>query len=672
MNIITLNQGINLVCFNKNDTFTKILDPIKSKINTISSLKNNLIKSSVYLDIAGERTLIGNLQQIDYNCAYYITCNDSTTLSYSKTYLPKIELKLQAGNNLVGFDNSENIDVEKVINYPQINTISTLDGNIINASININAQFIGNIKSIKQNKGYIINTTDSITIDIYKYDNVNMSVQYTNTHDSVTLNIYKINAKIQNNALVTESNQNLILTQSLDSTTYNFNLPHGIYNITFMINCEHGECGTNYGNYKINIGDSTIVNQSNFTKENTTTIFCRYDSTFIHSSLTYEDYILNMEEKMKNINNLFPDLTRYYSLGKSQDGAYDLWVIEISGDLSKTDGKPFLRYIGNMHGNEPSGRALLIWFTEWLCDEYYEGNPRVVNLLNNSTIQILPSMNPWGFFQNPRRRYNSRNYDLNRNFPDQYIPNTSGLYEAETNLVMNWNSNNPQVILSANFHEGAKIVSYPYDGDGNLISGVSGTENNTVDNDMLILLAKRYTQNMFPKLTNLNSIPSKNFGIINGADWYTLYGGMQDWEYINHNILSTTIELSVNKNLDPKYLDDLKIASMSTDGTTIDGGGMLAYFEGAFQGIHGIVLDTSGNPISDATVQLYQNGAHYGSPIKSKSKGDFYKLVPYGSYIIKVEKIGFDNFVNGIFVSEIGNNISLVTKLTATLIASSA
>jgi carboxypeptidase D len=95
-------------------------------------------------------------------------------------------------------------------------------------------------------------------------------------------------------------------------------------------------------------------------------------------------------------------------------------------------------------------------------------------------------------------------------------------------------------MLSANFHEGAKIISYPYDGDGNLIPGISGTENNTVDNDIYKILAKKYSQNMFPKLTYLNSVPSKDFGIINGADWYTLYGGMQDWEYLQkiqiHNI----------------------------------------------------------------------------------------------------------------------------------------
>ena len=140
-----------------------------------------------------------------------------------------------------------------------------------------------------------------------------------------------------------------------------------------------------------------------------------------------------------------------------------------------------------MHGNEPSGRALIIWFIEWLCDEYYEGNPRVVNLLNRCTLQFLPSMNPWGFFQSTRNRYNSRNYDLNRNFPDQYVATSSNAYEAETNLVMSWTTNNPQLILSGNFHEGAKIISYPYDGDENMIPGISGNINASEDNNMYIL-----------------------------------------------------------------------------------------------------------------------------------------------------------------------------------------
>lgn len=672
MNSINLYEGINLVCFNKEDTIAKTLDPIKEKVTTISSLKNNIINSSIYMNIGNQRMLIGGLQNFEYNLAYYITCNDSATLTYSKSYIADGNIKLYTGNNLIGFSNTKDISINKVLNYSEINTVSSLENNTINASININNNYIGSITKLKENLGYIINTTDSVTIDIYKNDLVNMSVKYDKIHstDSVMLKIYKANVKIVGDNLLTDSNQNLLLSQNLDSSVFNFSIPHGIYNITFDTNCEHTECGTNHGNYRINVGDSIVVNQNNYTKENTTTIFARYDSTFIHSSLTYEDYIINMEEKMKNINELFPNISKYYSLGKSQDGNYDLWVMEISGDLSKTKGKPYLRYIGNMHGNEPSGRALIIWFIEWLCDEYYEGNSRVVNLLNKCTLQFLPTMNPWGFHQTSRNRYNSRGYDLNRNFPDQYVSLSSYVFEAETQLVMNWNLNSPQVILSGNFHEGAKIMSYPYDGDASMQPGLTGNENLTEDSIMYKIIAKEYSQNMYPKLSLTNSYPRKEHGIINGADWYTLYGGMQDWEYLTYDIMSITIELSVGKNLDPSYLDDLKYENLSSDGKIIDGGAMLAYFESAFQGIHGVILDTSGNPISEAIIQIYQNGQEFGSSVKSKEEGDFYKLLPYGSYIIKVEKTGYDTYVNGTFIQDVNSNIQNVTTMTITLITS--
>jgi hypothetical protein len=672
MNTINFNQGINLVCFNKNDTFIKILDSVKYKISTISSLHNNEIKSSVFINIGANRLLIGDLQNINFNYAYYVTCTEAFTISYTKSYVTSAKIQLYQGNNLLGFSNTKNIDINKVLDYPVINTISSLNGNIINASININSNFIGDISILEENIGYIINSSDSVTIDIYKNDKVNMSVQYikSNEHDNITLEIYKTDAKMDNNTVISNPTRNLYISQVLDSSVYNFEVPHGIYNITFMNDCDHSECGTNYGNYKITVGNSIVVNQNNYTKENTTSIFTRYDSTFIHSSLTYEDYVVNMEDKMKNIHGLFPNITKYYSIGKSQDGNYDMWVMEVSGDLSKTTNKPFVRYIGNMHGNEPSGRALIIWFIEWLCDEYYEGNSRVVKLLNNTTIQFLPTLNPWGFHQSDRKRHNSRSYDLNRNFPDQYITTASNAYEAETNNIMNWNANNRQVILSANFHEGAKIISYPFDGDQTMISGITGTPNITPDNKMYIYLSKKYSQNMNPKLNLINSYPSKEFGIINGADWYTLYGGMQDWEYNTYDIMSTTIELSINKNNDDTILDNLKYENLSTDGKNIDGGGMLAYLETAFQGIHGHIYDINGLPIEDATIEIYQNGIEYGTPIKSKQMGDFYKMLPYGSYIITIEKTGYDNYVNGIFINEINDDISQVTQITATLVIS--
>ena len=106
MNSINLYEGINLVCFNKEDTISKTLDSIKEKVTTISSLKNNIINSSIYMNIGNQRMLIGGLQNFEYNLAYYITCNDSATLTYSKSYIADGNIRLYTGNNLIGFSNT--------------------------------------------------------------------------------------------------------------------------------------------------------------------------------------------------------------------------------------------------------------------------------------------------------------------------------------------------------------------------------------------------------------------------------------------------------------------------------------------------------------------------------------------------------------------------------------
>ena len=53
-------------------------------------------------------------------------------------------------------------------------------------------------------------------------------------------------------------------------------------------------------------------------------------------------------------------------MGQSADGA-QLWVLTLGGDLAAEKPRPAFRYIANMHGDEPSGRQLLLGLAEWLC-----------------------------------------------------------------------------------------------------------------------------------------------------------------------------------------------------------------------------------------------------------------------------------------------------------------
>lgn len=272
----------------------------------------------------------------------------------------------------------------------------------------------------------------------------------------------------------------------------------------------------------------------------------------------------DMTRLLTDYSTKFPDITRFYSIGESVQGR-KLWVMEISSKPGRHQvGVPEFKYVANMHGNEAVGRELLLRLVKEFCDGY-QRDAEITRLVNTTRIHLMPSMNPDGFElafnsgTDMKRdwllgRTNANDVDLNRNFPDQFFGLTSGKPQPETTAVMKWIESNP-FVLSANLHGGSLVANYPFDDTPNGEATYSGSP----DDDIFRALAKTYSENHATMhLKNppwpCPEVPADHFkdGITNGAKWYSVTGGMQDYNYVKSNCFEVTIEQGCKK-FPPSY-----------------------------------------------------------------------------------------------------------------------
>lgn len=339
--------------------------------------------------------------------------------------------------------------------------------------------------------------------------------------------------------------------------------------------------------------------------------------------LEYHDYD-ELTQFMQDIARSFPNITNVFSIGQSVAGR-ELWTIEITDNPGVRErGEPEFKYVGNMHGDETVGREMLVELINYLTANYGKV-ARVTNLIDTTRIFITPSMNPDGF--EAGRRANNRGVDLNRDFPDQFTdpdPSTDGR-QPETVAVMEFTAQH-KFTLSANLHGGAVCANYPFDGLANEAQcgrAISATP----DNDVVVDLALTYSRNN-PEMYSSTSFED---GITNGAEWYCLYGGMQDWNYIWMGDMDVTMELS-----NVKYPAASQLAGYWDDNRE----SLLAYIEKIHTGVTGVVTSgRTGLPIEDAAITV--TGRTGFSVYTEGQFGEYHRILLPGTYTLTASKSGY-------------------------------
>ncbi|EDV22434.1 uncharacterized protein TRIADDRAFT_28479 [Trichoplax adhaerens] len=347
-----------------------------------------------------------------------------------------------------------------------------------------------------------------------------------------------------------------------------------------------------------------------------------------------------LTDLLHKYNKMFPSITRLHSIGQSVKKR-EIWAFQISDKPNVTEkGEPWFKYVANIHGDEAVGRQMLIYLIQYLCQQY-SIDQRIKHIVDSVNIFIVPTMNPDGFERAQEGncdapssfgRNNANNVDLNRNFPDQFS-NKNQHHQPETLAMMNWIDKYP-FVLSASLHGGSVVASYPFDDshDHKESGYYSKSPDDAVFRHLAAIYANHHTTMHFGK-PNCSDTPNDFFnnGITNGAEWYDVSGGMQDYNYLHSNCFEITLELSCCKYPSSKKLKEEWNRNRDA---------LIAYIKQAQIGIHGCVYDNSTihkNGIIGATISV--SGINYN--IRTAQFGDFWRLLLPGRYTLIASAPGY-------------------------------
>ncbi|HRQ68214.1 MAG TPA: M14 family zinc carboxypeptidase, partial [Candidatus Syntrophosphaera sp.] len=301
-------------------------------------------------------------------------------------------------------------------------------------------------------------------------------------------------------------------------------------------------------------------------------------------------------------------------------------VAKISDNVASEEKEPEVLLTSTIHGDETTGWILMLRLIDTLLSQYGT-NPRLTNIVNSMELYIGPNTNPDGTYYGGNntvsnaRRYNANGVDLNRNYPNYDGSLNQGAIQPETQALMDF-ANAHSFVFGANYHGGAEVVNYPWD----------YTYTRHPDDAWFLSSSLVYASNAQANGPSGYFTGISSNGVTNGADWYSIAGGRQDWMNYTRNGREVTIECSNTK---------MPAASTMPNYWNYNYEAMLSYLELALDGIHGTVVDAYGNPLS-ATISISGYDNTYSTVETDATHGDFYRYLQPGTYTLTVTTPGYD------------------------------
>ncbi|MEI6821437.1 MAG: M14 family zinc carboxypeptidase, partial [Bacteroidota bacterium] len=349
-----------------------------------------------------------------------------------------------------------------------------------------------------------------------------------------------------------------------------------------------------------------LINDALIVPENQTTI---QPANTSFQAINYYPSYTAYDSMMTAFSTNYPNICRIINI-KTLNSGRKLLFAKISKNPDVKENEPTFLYTSSMHGDEITGYILMLDLINYLLTNYGI-DPRITRMIDSTEIWINPLANPDGTYHGGNSsyivtnavRYNANNVDLNRNYPNRYAgPHPDGnAWQPETIAFMGL-ADTVNFTMSTNFHGGTQVCNYPWDDTLAL----------TADDSWWQYVCREWVDTVH--LYNATYMKSLNNGITDGAAWYTVTGGRQDYMNYYHHCREFTCEMSTNKT---------PVEGALPNYWTYNWHSFLNYIEQCQYGVRGNITDSiTGNPIK---AKVYISGF-------DKDSSEVYSFLPHGNY----------------------------------------